>query len=264
MKIVTNLFCLFLLTTTFFACSAKHAEFGNWTTRLPEDQNYFYAVGGPSQLRSEANAHARSEMAKFIRVTVDSEIERIIEGRNEEVDKKTLEQLRIKANETLRYVNIVEVHKSPEGYYALARMPCRPLDELIEKIKFVKIPPSWDEIARSAVVPGWGQFQKRQFKKGVVFLSSEALLIGGYLIFDSFRDDAHEKSIFARTAGARKDYQDREQNYERLVLGTMVGIGAIYVANLVDAWAVPKTVEVEGKSASIRIKDSAAVICYQW
>jgi len=264
MKITKNLLSLFILTALLSGCGAKHAEFGNWTTRLPEDHNYFYAVGGPNESRPVANDSARTEMAKFIQVTVDAEIDRILKARNEEVDRRFFEQVRIQAKETLRYVSIVEVRKLSEGYYALARMPRRPIDEILEKIKFIKIPPGFGEIARSAVIPGWGQFHKGQTKKGMAILGSESLLVGGSLILLSLRDDAADKSLRALTAGARKTYRDRKENYERLMLGTVIGAGVVYLYNLVDVTTVPRKVEADSVPLSFNASLDAVVLRYQW
>jgi len=262
MKITRNLFSLFILTCLLSGCGAKHAEFGNWTRRLPEGRNYFYAVGGPSESRPAANDNARAEMAKFIQVTVDAEINNILKARNEEIDNRFFEQVHLRANETLRYVSIVEVRKSPEGYYALARMPRRPVDEILEEIKFTKIPPSFGEIAKSIVITGWGEFHKSQTKKGMAILGSESLLVGGSLIFLTLRDDAADKSIHALTQGARKTYLNRKENYERLMLGTLIGAGVVYLYNLVDVTTVPKKVETGSVIFSFNAELNAVVLRY--
>ena len=82
---------LYLLTT----CSLSGKRFSDWTIRLPEDGDYFYAVGGPSTERIEANDQARAEMAKFISVTVDFEVERATTERSGQVETKIVDTIRL-------------------------------------------------------------------------------------------------------------------------------------------------------------------------
>ena len=269
MKNPIYLISVILLTAALSGCGAKQVDFGDWTRRLPEDRDYFYAVGGPAvgpaeKARPTAERGALAKMAEFIKVTIEVEIQSRDEEWNDKVNEQFIEKIRSQSKETLKYVSIVEVKKTPDGLYALARMPRRPLDELIEEIKFVKVPPSFGEIARSAMIPGWGQFHKGQTTKGIAILGSEAALIGGSVIFRSLRDDAHDKLLYARTTGARKTYQNREQNYERLMLGTLIGAGAIYLYNLVDVSTVPKRISSNQVALSFDADGEAVVLRYRW
>ena len=236
--VITLLVCLQI----FSGCSFSQAKFGDWIVRLPEDNNYFYAVGGPSSERILSNDDARTEMAKFISVTVDSEVERITIEHDGTIETKVMDELRIKAKETLENVSIIEVRQKKEGYYSLARMPSRPVEDILESLRFKKVPPSTSEIVRSILLPGWGQYQKNQGQKGLAILSSQALIIGTTVLFHILKSSAEENMIYARTTGIRRAYQKDAQALRSLTFGSLITATAIYIYNLVDVSAVPKKV----------------------
>ena len=232
---------LYLLT----GCSLSGKGFGNWTVRLPEDGDYFYAVGGPKAERIEANDQARAEMAKFISVTVDSEIERVTTEQSGQIETKVVDKIRLQAKETMENLSIVEVQRSQEGYYALARMPSRPIEEILDSLRFKKVPATMGEIGRSVALPGWGQIQKNQNRKGFSILSAQALTIGGTVLFSILKSSADEDMIYARTAGVRRAYQQDSQTFRSLMVGSLTTGTAIYIYNLVDVTAVPKKVPLQ-------------------
>ena len=236
----------FLLALYFLTgCSLSTTSFGDWTVRLPEDENYFYAVGGPKDGRIEANDQARAEMAKFVSVTVDSEIERVTVEQSGSIKTNVVDQVRIEAKETMENVSIVEVRKSLQGYHSLARMPRRPIEEILDSLRFKKVPPTTTEIGRSVILPGWGQIQKRQAKKGLGILSAQAVSVGGTVLFSILKSSADEQMIYSRTAGARQAYRNEAQRFALLMVSSLVTASAIYIYNLVDVSSVPKKVPLK-------------------
>ena len=240
-------FCLLFLLGLYFltGCGLGTTSFGNWTVRLPEDENYFYAVGGPKDERIEANDQARVEMAKIISVTVDSEIELVAIEQSGLVETTVVDQIRIQAKETMKNVSIVEVRKSLQGYHSLARMPRRPIEDILDSLRFKKVPPTATEISRSVILPGWGQIQKQQTKKGLGILSAQAVSIGGMVLFSILKSSANEQMIYSRTAGARQAHRNEAQRFAVLMVSSLVTASAIYIYNLVDVMAVPKKVPLK-------------------
>ena len=194
-----NRYVLILLTCVLIVsgCAVKQRDYGRWSEILPEDSDYFYAVGGPSPTRQAANDNARSEMGKFISVTVDSEIERVVVDSGDEIDRNTIDQLQVASRETLQYLSMVEVKKTGEGYYTLARMPRQPLDKILEALRFKWVPPSTGDIVRSVLVPGWGQLEKKQSQKGLTIFGSQVLLLGGVLVSNSLKSSAYDDYLLA-------------------------------------------------------------------
>lgn len=261
-----NRYVLILLACVLIVsgCAVKQRDYGPWNEILPEDSDYFYAVGGPSPTRQAANDNARSEMGKFISVTVDSEIENRKQERNNDIDQERLEQLRVKSKETLRYLSIAAVKNKDEGYLALARMPRRPLNEIMESLRFEWIPPSTGEIVRSVLAPGWGQLKKKQVRKGLGILSSQVVLLGSTLIFNSLKTSAHDDYLLARTDGVRRAYRDDEENYQRLMTGSLVGLGAVYIYNLIDVSTADKKVLIRDKSVSVEFNYPDTKLVYRF
>ena len=142
-------------------------------------------------------------------------------------------------------LSIVEVHRNQEGYYALARMPSRPIEEILDSLRFKKVPATMGEIGRSVALPGWGQIQKNQNRKGFSILSAQALTIGGTVLFSILKSSADEDMIYARTAGVRRAYQQDSQTFRSLMVGSLITGTAIYIYNLVDVTAVPKKVPLQ-------------------
>ena len=261
-----NRYVLILLACVLIVsgCAVKQRDYGQWSEILPEDSDYFYAVGGPSPTRQAANDNARSEMGKFISVTVDSEIENRKQERNNDIDQERLEQLRVKSKETLRHLSIAAVKNEDDGYLALARMPRRPLNEIMESLRFEWIPPSTGEIVRSVLAPGWGQLKKKQVRKGLGILSSQVVLLGSTLIFNSLKTSAHDDYLLARTDGVRRAYRDDEENYQRLMTGSLVGLGAVYIYNLIDVSTADKKVLIRDKSVSVEFNYPDTKLVYRF
>ena len=264
MEILKNMLVFSFLAVAFTACGLKRAEFGDWMVRLPEDSDYFYAVGGPNPSRQVANDNARSEMGKFISVTVDSEIERVVIDSGDEIDRNTIDQLQVASRETLQYLSLVEVKKTGEGYYTLARMPRQPLDKILEALRFKWVPPSTGDIVRSVLVPGWGQLEKKQSQKGLTIFGSQVLLLGGVLVSNSLKSSAYDDYLLARTDSVRQAYRDNEENYQRLMTGMLVATGAAYLYNLVDVSTSLKKVSIKKRSVSLKMDPSATSLTYQF
>ena len=107
------------------------------------------------------------------------------------------------------------------------------------------------EIVRSVLAPGWGQLKKKQVRKGLSILSSQVALLGSTLIFNSLKTSAHDDYLLARTDGVRRAYRDDEENYQRLMTGSLVGLGAVYLYNLIDVSTADKKVPIRDKSVSV-------------
>lgn len=87
-----------------------------------------------------------------------------------------------------------------------------------------------------AFVPGMGQFSKGQTTKGVCFLASEVVCIGGAVVAQSMRRSYINKMNNTNNASQIKFYADRANTY-RTVRNIGVGAAAaVYVWNVLDAF----------------------------
>ena len=93
------------------------------------------------------------------------------------------------------------------------------------------IAPVW----RSILVPGWGQINKGESKKGIRILGAEAVLISTFLISQNLSHDYSRKASLERDADRRTFYnQMSNRSYAiALVSGIMGGVGYFY--NVFDA-----------------------------
>ena len=88
-------------------------------------------------------------------------------------------------------------------------------------------------LVRSLFVPGWGQMYKGSMAKGISILSAEVVAVGGALVAENLRASyikkMKEQPKFAKT------YNSKADNWQNVRNGFLIGAGAIYVYNLIDA-----------------------------
>ena len=245
------LLSLFLLMV-MLACSTKQRKFGDWTHHLPQDPDFIYAVGGPDPDRPIANDHARSELAKTISVMLESEVATYLRAKNEQVDTGLIEQVRTQSKEILHNVQLVEVKEVRDGYYVLARMPMGTMDLLLDPIRYIEVPPRLREIAQSIILPGWGQFEKEQRRKGVNVFVTQSALLSGYLIGRALKVDAHNQFVSARAAQARQAWQDRVRDYDKVCLISLIGAGIVYLYNMIDISTTPRRIKIDQAPLSLQ------------
>ena len=88
---------------------------------------------------------------------------------------------------------------------------------------------------RSALVPGWGQFYKKQTGKGLCFLAAEGVLVGTVVYTGMQYTDNVRKSNETTKLSLIKEYRNRADEWElrrNIAIGTAVGV---YVWNVLDA-----------------------------
>lgn len=92
---------------------------------------------------------------------------------------------------------------------------------------------------RSAVVPGWGQFHKGDYKKGAMMLGGTLALAGSVVLTEATRADYEQKYGLTHDVSARKEYLNRH-NHWQLARNICVGaLAGFYIYNIVDAFNAP-------------------------
>ncbi|MBO5085566.1 MAG: hypothetical protein J6C18_11950 [Bacteroidaceae bacterium] len=92
---------------------------------------------------------------------------------------------------------------------------------------------------RSAIVPGWGQFYKRDKLKGGIFLGGTVALAGGIVFTENQRANYFKKITKTHSAELKRAYATRSDHFatgRNICIGAVV---ALYVYNLVDAVVAP-------------------------
>lgn len=93
-----------------------------------------------------------------------------------------------------------------------------------------------DALFRSALFPGMGQFYNRQPAKGYAFAAAEASLLGGALAFHLAGNSERSKYRKAKTSSDAAYYYQRASSRYQTRNWLLVGAGAVWAVNIVDAW----------------------------
>ncbi|MBN2667606.1 MAG: hypothetical protein JXR60_00125 [Bacteroidales bacterium] len=133
------------------------------------------------------------------------------------------------------YWELVQSDNSTTKYnlwvlYAVANNPEK---YNFDKIKFTseyKMSAVW----RSALVPGWGQFYKKNKKKGIVILSSELVLVSGFFVADNLRASYNQKALDTKNITLRRSYIKNADTFKLVRNSVGIASVAVYVYNIVD------------------------------
>jgi len=91
-------------------------------------------------------------------------------------------------------------------------------------------------IYMSAVLPGWGQIQKGQSKKGWLLLSSEVAIVSSALAFNllssQYQDKANSYSTVSKIN--QQKYIQRSNNMKLATSGAFILAGGVYIFSLAD------------------------------
>ena len=90
-------------------------------------------------------------------------------------------------------------------------------------------------VLKSALVPGLGQFHKRQIGKGISFLVGEAASIGGIVAGQSMRHSYINKMNNTNNASLKKQYADKANMFTTVRNISIGAAAAVYVWNVLDA-----------------------------
>jgi TolB-like protein len=93
-----------------------------------------------------------------------------------------------------------------------------------------------DAVLRSAIFPGFGQLYNRQPAKAYAFMGAEVALLGGAVGFHLSGNAERSKYRKAKTAADATFYYQRASNRYQTRNWLLVGAGAVWAANVVDAW----------------------------
>ena len=245
------LFLIFsLMAFIASGCALTNPKYGNWLAQLPEDPDYLFAVGGPQIERLIAANEARAEMAKTVSSTIDLKLKIILTETNRMVDESIAEQIRIESRHKLDYLQIVEVKQVRKKYYALARMPVRPIETVLNRLRFIERAPKLTEISRSLIIPGWGQSQKGQKLKGGVIFATQSLAIASYFVLRMLKRETYQHVLNARGDRARNFWMAKEQAYNKLVAGSLIVSVGIYLYNFIDVSTAKTKIPITETSRS--------------
>lgn len=103
---------------------------------------------------------------------------------------------------------------------------------------FVMTKSPWGAVARSAILPGWGQFYNESYWKAPIFLGAIGGLIYGWIYYnDLYHDyrDLYTESLIDGGSGNQAYLSQRNLHLDNRDLFAIY-IGLVYFLNLVDAY----------------------------
>ena len=101
-------------------------------------------------------------------------------------------------------------------------------------------------------VPGMAQLYKGSTTKGIAFIASEVIAVGGIVAFEGLRSSYDSKINTTKDAKKRQDYIDKTNNMQNLRNGFIAGALAIYAWNVVDGIVAKGKKHVEVGNVAMR------------
>jgi hypothetical protein len=85
-----------------------------------------------------------------------------------------------------------------------------------------------------AFIPGMAQIHKGSTRKGTLFITGEAAMIGGVVLAENLRASYHSKIYATHNAADKKAYINKADNWQNIRNGLIAGAAAVYVWNVID------------------------------
>ena len=101
----------------------------------------------------------------------------------------------------------------------------------------------WDAGYRSAIVPGWGQFYKKNKKKGIIFMSGAVGSIGFFLYAQNEYNYNINRLEEAASLDIQQEYSSRAdefKSYKNIALGAAAAVWIWSIVDAVSTDGVPK------------------------
>lgn len=88
---------------------------------------------------------------------------------------------------------------------------------------------------RSLIIPGWGQFYKKNNTKGFLFLVGAAGSIGGFLYADNQHNYNMNRSMETNNLDLKKEFVQKAGDFTTIKNITLGAAAAIWIWNVIDA-----------------------------
>jgi len=88
---------------------------------------------------------------------------------------------------------------------------------------------------KSALIPGWGQFEKKQIQKGLLFVAAEAAVIGVYLNANNKYNYNVSRRDESQSLDLKKSFQKEADKNLAIKNISLAGAAAIWILNIIDA-----------------------------
>lgn len=161
---------------------------------------------------------------------------------SETIDRKHISEIEIDNVPFRLQVNTVDEYyrQDPQGQYVysslyMVAVSSTPVFDQVYLETHYGFEAGW----RSAVVPGWGQFHKGDYKKGALMFGGTLALATGVVLTEVTRADYQQKFGQTHDLAVRKEYLNRHNHWQlarNICIGALAGF---YIYNIVDAFNSP-------------------------
>lgn len=230
--------------------NSSEIKLPTWTSESPKGDKFLYytGIGSSKKTLEEAKqiaiSDAISEIIQEGKITIDGTIYSK-SGEYENNDSvntinEIVKEINIKG-ETQKIAGLktedVYWQEDEKGneliyrYWILMRLPQNIEDTNFQINQTYGFAPVW----RSALIPGWGQFYKKQTKKSYIFLGSETVLVGVALFSNYLSIHYNDKANKEMNITTRKEYMDWSDSAEAIAITTGIAAGVVYIYNVFDS-----------------------------
>ncbi len=230
--------------------NSSEKKLPTWIYESPKGDKFFYysGIGSSKKTLEEAKHIAISDVISEIiqegKITIDGSIySKSGEYENyEEVNtvNEIVKEINIKGEtQKIAGLKTEDIYWQEEEngneliyrYWILMRLPKNIKDINFQINQTYGFAPVW----RSALIPGWGQFFKKQTKKGYIFLGSETVLVGAALFSNYLSIHYNDKANKEMNITTRKEYMDWSDSAEAIAITTGIAAGVVYFYNVFDS-----------------------------
>lgn len=245
MKAKRNILFLFLLTLTL-CCQAKREP--SWMRELPKPGNETYIYVRESGEGATINDALAQAMVRVFQSTANRlgqpfDSQKVKNALLSGIDYKIIsQQYNIPVNRVGVYST--QIREGTYWVYVLCQVASMGnVTPVWDKVGMNSQTANWVALAKSTILPGWGQMGKDHFAEGLVTLVGECALVGGGIVCYNV---AQEQLGIMRTPGVGVDaFAAASSKYSTVQTLSYVSwglAGALYLFNLIRAYtAQPKT-----------------------
>lgn len=108
-------------------------------------------------------------------------------------------------------------------------------NQKIPKINYTNKYSMNDAGYRSLIVPGWGQFYKKNNTKGVLFLAGAIGSVGGFIYADNKHNFNMNRSMETNNLDLKKEFVQKAGDFTTIKNITIGAAAAIWIWNVIDA-----------------------------
>lgn len=223
----------------------------NWISETPFGDNFSYHKGQASNTKSLEEARKQA----FANVVASIAAEQQVDVRVQSTTTTSQTNNNKTYNVNGSFFEVVEIStgksilnglKFEEEYWQKLQLPNGSIQ--YESWILMRLPKSSNSryiqksygfapVWRSALMPGWGQFYKKQNTKGIVLLAATGVALIGTIVTENQRSSNYTSALNTRDINERRAFISTADNWENSRNAIIAVGGAIYLYNLIDAIA---------------------------